>query len=481
MSGLFGTLDVATRGLLVTQGGIRVSSHNTANVETPGYTRQSQVLVAGQPSPHPAGAIGTGVEQQSIERIGDALLFRQLYEADARNASLGVQSDALSRIEGLFNEQGDTDGLGAKLSKLYDAFDDLASATAPGAPVERDALRSAASSLIDGVHSLDTDLRSLMQEADHSVRASLDTINGIASQIADLNVAIVRDEAVAPANDLRDRRDQLIRDLAKHVDVSSFEQSDGSAVVMVANGIALVDGEHARQLVATADPTNPFDPAFSRVQVDLGAGQVDVTDQIGGGELGGSLEVRDALVPEALRDLDVLAYNLTAQVNAVHAAGVGLDGTTGDFFQALGGVEDAARQLALDPAVAASTDAIAAGLSTDPGDNRNALALAALRTTPMAFSLPGDPPGPPSGPTRSVLDYHAFLVGEVGERARSAKSAADSQQSTVDELQNRRDEVSGVSLDEEMVKLVRLQSAYQANARVISTIQTLLETVVQMV
>lgn len=480
MSGLFGILDVATRGLLVTQSGIRVTSHNTANVETPGYTRQRQVLQAGAPIAHPAGAVGTGVEQRSIERVDDALLFRQLYDADARNAALGIESNGLSRIEELLNEQQE-EGLGARLARLYDSFDDLASATTPGAPVERESLRGSAQAVADAFHGLDADLRRLMTDSDRSAVGLLGEINGIAREIAELNDAIMREEAVAPANDLRDRRDALVRRLAEQVDVSTFEQPNGGLVVMIADGLALVDGATARQLIAEPDPANPIDPRFSRIQFDLGTSRVDVTGQIGGGALGGHLEVRDAIAPAALRELDALAYNLAVQTNAVHAAGVGLDGSSGGFFAALGAVEDAARLLALDPAILASTDAIAAGLSTDPGDNRNALALAALRDTPTSFYRPGDPPGPPTGALRTVLDAHAVLIGEVGESARNARSAAEGQQLALDALQARRDAISGVSLDEEMVRLIRLEAAYQANARVISTLQTMLDSLVGLV
>lgn len=477
MSGLFGTLDVATRGLLVTQSGIRVTSHNTANVETPGYTRQRQVLQAGLPITHPAGAIGSGVEQRAIERVDDALLFRQLYDADARNAALGIESNALARVEEMLNEQHE-EGLGARLSRLYDAFDDLATASTPGAPVERASLRGAAQTVTDAFHALDADLRRLMSDADRSAVGLLDEINGIAREIADLNAAIMRDEATAPANDLRDRRDALVRRLAENVEISSFEQPSGGVVVMVANGVALVDGDAARRLVAEPSPTHPIDPRFSRIALDFGGSRLDVTGRIGGGALGGHLEVRDVLAPAVLRDLDTLAYNLAAQTNAVHAAGVGLDGSSGNFFATLVSIDDAARLLALDPSIVASTDAIAAGLTSDPGDNRNALALAALRTTPATFYRPGDLPGAPTGALRTVLDAHTELIGEVGESARSARSAAEGQQRMLAALEARRDEISGVSLDEEMVRLIRLESAYQANARVISTIQTLLDSLV---
>lgn len=480
MSGLFGTLDTATRGLLVTQSGIRVTSHNTANVETPGYTRQRQVLVAALAIPHPAGAVGTGVEQQTIMRVSDDLLYRQLVAADARTTALDVEANALGVVQEIFNEQS-VDGLGARISALYDAFEDVASATTPGAPVERDSLRTAAQSLIDTFRGMDTDLRRTLKDADRSAVALVESINGLAQDIATLNRAIVREEAVAPANDLRDRRDALVRELARKIEVSSFEQNDGSIVVMVARGLALVDGVTARSLVPQADLANPFDATVSRILFDIGPSQVDITDDIGGGELGGQVKVRDEIVPDVIRQLDTLAYNLATQVNSVHSFGVGLDGTVGNFFAQPAQVEDAANGLALDPAILASPDAIAAGFTTDPGDNRNALALAELRTTATAFYLPGDPPGPPSGASRTMLDAHSFLVGDIGERARVAESASTVQTNVLGELEARRDSVSGVSLDEEMIKLIRLQSAYQANARVITTIQSMLDTVVQLI
>ncbi len=479
MSGLFGTLDVSNRGLLVTQNGVRVTSHNISNVETPGFSRQRQVLAAGNAVGFQNGAVGTGVEQLSIERISDELVFRQLTSAESRAAALDVEAGALARIEEVLNEQ-QGDGLGTQLGALFDAFGDLASATAPGAPVERESLRSTASALIDTFASSDGRLREIMGEADRSALATLDAINGISREIAGLNDTIVREEALAPANDLRDRRDVLVRELSGLVEVSTFEQQDGSLVVMVADGLALVDGSNARTLAGEPDPANPFSASFSRIVFDAGATRVDVTDRLGGGQLGGQIEVRDTLVPSALRELDVLAFNLVAQVNAVHAGGVGLDGTVGDFFAALPGVGDAAGSLALDPAVVARTDAIAAGLTAAPGDNRNALALADLRTTPANLFLPGDPPGVPSGPSRTLIGQHAFLVSRAGETARVTRSAQSSQARMLSEIEQRRDSVSGVSIDEEMIRLIRLEAAFQANARMISTVDHLLETVLQL-
>lgn len=480
MAGLFGILDVASRGLAVTQSGVRVVSHNVANVDTPGYTRQRQLLAAGNPIESGNGAIGTGVEQLGIERLADPLLLRQLAEGDARSAALGLEADALARIEEVWNEQSG-EGLAARLAGLFDAFDDLASAATPGAPVEREGVRAAARMLLDAIHDADRTLRGLQLEADRGAVDTLGEIESLARQIADLNREIVRAESFAPANDLRDRRDGLVRELAKKVDVSSFEEPGGSLVVMVGRGLPLVDGVSARRLVAEPDPAHPFSPSFSRILFDDGSALHDLTDELGEGELGGWLAVRDGLAADAIRELDVLAYNLAAQVNAVHGAGVGLDGTVGGLFAAPAAVADAARSLALAPAVAASPDAIAAGLGSDPGDNRNALALAALRFTPAALALPGDPPGAPSGPSRTLLGHVAATVGRVGAESRSLAAARDDQARALEQLENRRDALSAVSLDEEMVQLIRLESAYQANARVVETLTRLLDSVLGMV
>jgi flagellar hook-associated protein 1 FlgK len=143
-------------------------------------------------------------------------------------------------------------------------------------------------------------------------------------------------------------------------------------------------------------------------------------------------------------------------------------------------VEDAARTLALDADLVASTDAIAAGQTADPGDNRNALDLAALRTAASAIYLPGDPPGPASGPTQTLLDYTGTVVNRVGQQTRSLEEASVQRARVLEELETRRQEVSGVSLDEEVVMLVQLQATFQANARVIATVQGLLDDVLSL-
>jgi flagellar hook-associated protein 1 FlgK len=477
VAGLFGVLDIAGRGLFVAQQGVQTAGHNIANANTPGYSVQRQVLAACRPSLHGNAYLGTGVEQLSIERANDSFLQAQLLRQGGSLAATDAQANALSLIEEVLNEQ-DSEGLTAAISRLYEGFGSLAAASTPGAPVERAEVRSAAQSLIDTVHALDRQLRELQSSSDQAIDTLLPEVNQLAARIQELNQQIVPMETIGPANDLRDQRDELVQQLADLLDITTYEEDSGALVVTLSNGLPLVEGGFTRTLESQADPSNPFDPTFVQVRYRDGSNDIDVTDEIGAGQLGGLLRARDTLYASAIRSLDTIAYNLAVTVNGVHDLGTGLDGTVGDFFAAPAAVEGAARGLALDANILARTDAIAAGLTSAPSDNQNAIALAALREAAAPIFVPGDPPGPATGPTRTLLEHVSSIVADVGQQARTMNVARSQQASVLEGLENRRDAVSGVSIDEEVTRLIQLQAAFQANSRVIGVVDNLLQDII---
>jgi flagellar hook-associated protein 1 FlgK len=492
MADLLSALDIATRGLLVTQRGVAVTGHNIANVNTPGYSRQRQVLEAEHPVSAADGSIGMGVLQATIQRITDAFVDRQLVAETSSFASLDAQARALSHLDALLGEQ-QNEGVAAALSRLYRAFSDLASATEPGAPTERAAVLSTANSLVATIARVDAQLRDLQRGQDRAIADLVPQINDLVARIASLNQDINRAVGTAPPNDLLDQRDQLVRELAGKIDVSTFERSDGQLVVLVAGGIPLVDGARTSLLEARPDASNPFDPTFSRIFFVGSGSDFDITADVGGGELGGLLRARDTISADAIRGLDTLAYNLANTVNEQHRRGFGLtDALPRDFFAQPASIEDAARNLALaaDLAAPGGDNRIAAGGSAGPsgalpGDNENALLLAALEHSAAPTYQRGDPLPPsassaPSGPVASVIDLASSMLAGLGQQARSAEQARDQQARVVETLETRRDEISGVSLDEEVTDLVRLQATFQANARVITTVSQLLEELVAM-
>ncbi len=493
MAGLFDTLDTASRGLQVVQRGIATTGNNVANVNTPGYSRQRAVLRTTPPQRDPSGNIGTGVEQVSVERIVDQFAQLRLVAETSRMGALDTTASAYRAVESIVNDQ-QIEGLGDDLSGFFDALDALAGSAEPGQPLERSQLLAAAQRLVDTIRRYDTQLRDLQRGADRAITSMLPGVNELTREIAELNREIAQTDAIAPANDLRDRRDEAILALAEKIDVQVLETGNGMVSVGLAGGLSLVEGGRAFELRAVVDPANPnpLDPTFSQVHLDNGGVLTDVTARLlGGGELGGQIEARDAIVTGALRDLDAFAYGLSESFNAVHRAGLGLvDGTANDFFLDLGAqpsVDDSARNFglaaAVDPAqggdpaniAAGSTPVAGGGGEAAAGDTTHVELLKDLRSQAVPAYLAGDVPGTPTGSPRSLLAQVDAFVGEIGQRAQATERSLAQQELVLSGVRDRRDEVSGVNIDEEVTTLVQLQASFQANARVITTVNRLLD------
>ena len=448
--------------------------------KTLAFSRQRQVLAAARGTTTPGGVLGRGVEQTSVIRSVDSFVEKALIEENATNGSLQARTEAMQEIESLFNEQ-QRDGLAQELAAFYSAFDDVASSPTPGQTVEREALRTKAQTVIDTIHRLDAQLRDQQRTIDRAMSTRVGEINEMAERIADLNFQISRQEAIAPANDFRDERDRLVREMAEKVEIRTFEQNDGSINVLVGGGSPVVIGQTAYELEAQADGDHPFNPTFSKIVHTDGISESDITSFIAGGELGGYLDARDDIIGGAIRTLDEIAFNLSYTVNQQHMAGVGLDNAQHNFFAEQTQVEDAAQSILLHDDILANVDAIAAGTTDAAGDTRNAKLLGALSETEQSLAQIGDTIGSFSGPNRSVLDHTVTVIADIGEQTRSLNSAVLQQEQVMRELQDRRDATSAVSIDEEVVNLIRLQSAYQANARVVSIVQSMLNDLAEMV
>lgn len=492
MAGLFDTLGNASRSLGVVQRSIATTGHNIANVNTPGYSRQRNVISTGIPEVNAAGTLGTGIEAVSVDRAVDRFTQERLYGETSRLSSLETMINAHRDIESVVNDQI-TGGLNAELTGFFDSIDALASSGTPGQPLERSQLLASAQSMIDTVHRYDQEFRDIQADADRGVTGTLAEINALSSEIAALNDEIQRAEVFSPANDLRDRRDQLILEVSARVGVSTLEEANGMVSLRLASGYALVDGRTSRDLVAVVDPANVngFDPTFSQVFLQTSGSLLDVTSIVIGGELGGHLDVRDRVAAGAIRDLDAFAATLSTSFNQSHRAGLGLvDGAAHDFFfdfSTQPSIDDAARDLALsadvDPDQGGDLGNIAAGSTPDPGgageaaagDTTHGEVLGNLREIQVTAYLAGDSGAAASGASISVSNQLLDFVGGVGQAAASTERALEQQKVIVESVQSRRDEVSGVSIDEEVVELIQLQASFQANARVMSTVNQLLE------
>jgi flagellar hook-associated protein 1 FlgK len=287
-------------------------------------------------------------------------------------------------------------------------------------------------------------------------------INQIADQIAELNRKVSQVEVGGHnANDYRDQRDLLVLNLSKLIDIDSFEDGDGNITVMVGGGKPLVER------TATWDLSTVNVAGVDQVYWnDSSGGSQDITTRIASGELKGWIEARDVVITDYQTRLDDLAATMIAEVNALHSAGYGLDGSQNDFFVGTG-----AADMAVNPDIEADVDLIAAASDALalPGDNATAMAIFDLQNT-MTMA----------GNSSNFDDYYISLVGDVGSDVRRADLNFDHQSTMMNHLSNYREEVSGVSLDEEMVNLVKFQHAYTAAAKLITTTDEMMETIVGM-
>jgi flagellar hook-associated protein 1 FlgK len=463
MVNLFGSLIVARRALEAQQRAIQTAGHNIANANTPGFTRQRVELASSSPLPlPPVGSLGTGVDVQGINRLRDLLFDARFRDANQAFGRQEAEEAILSQIESSFNEPSGT-GLGGALSAFFASLQDLASF--PTDLSVRAVVRDNALFLAGLFRRLSAGLDSLKADLNTQIQQVVGDVNRLAQQIADLNGRILIAEAGgAEANDLRDQRGKAVDDLSRLVGGSIMEASGGQARVTVGGGLTLVDGQNSVPISYALDSLTDT--------VVLSMSGTAVTPS--GGTLAGFLNSRNAssgFIKGAQAQLDTLAQGLIQEVNTVHAQGYALNTTTTGLAFFIG---SGAATIDVNPTIQGDVSLIA-GAKPDPitgvvspGDNSNALALAQLQNTPLLSS--------------GTVTFHGFLgsfVADLGARSASAKQSLTAQSSMVDFLMNRREQVSGVSLDEEMTDLIRFQRAYEAAAHFANVVNDLLGTLIE--
>lgn len=461
MINLLSSITMARKALQAGQVAIQTTGHNIANANTPGYTRQRVDLVPAMPfSLGSAGSVGTGVDVKVVTRLRDLMLDSQFRDAHQALGRQETEEATLSQIEGLVGEPSDS-GLASAMSALFGSFHDLSSS--PTDLAVRTVVRDKARALADQFHRLDDGFERLKIDLSNEITVDVKQVNGLAQQIADLNGQIARSEGGGGmANDLRDLRDQALDDLSKLVGGSVIEDMDGQVRVMLGGGLTLVDGQTTVPLEARANDPDPD-------SVGLFLGGKLMTP--GGGRLAGLLNSRNStsgFVKGFQSQLDALAKAVVEKINVIHVAGYEMDGITpaNEFFDPLG---TTARSIAVDLAIEGDVTKIAAAGTADPGDNSNALALASLQDDSTAITLP-------SGGTTTLGAYLSNLVSDLASQEAGAKRSVGLHTTMADFLTSRRDQASGVSLDEEMTNLIRYQKAYEAAAHFVTVVNDLLGT-----
>lgn len=457
---LTSALEIGKSGLKIYQVATEVVSENIANVNTDGYSRQRVILESAPPSTANGFPLGTGVKIASIERYYDALLQKQLVNAGTTSSYDSTTSEVLQQIEPIFNEVS-LDGLGAAISDYFSAWQDLS--LNPTGDAERQTVLSQGTLLADQFNYTSSTLNDAIVAQNDALPALKDDINTQLANIAQLNSQIkVTEQVSGNANEMRDQRDYLVRQLAENVGISYTENSDGTTDITYTDSTggpyALVTGSVAGTLNITTSGTLPDGTtAKNVVQLTPAGSATTTTIAPTTGTLGATVVMRDTTLTGYLSQVDALATSIASQVNTQHQAGYDLNGDTGlDFFTATSAGDFAVNTALTTTLIAAS------GTSGVEGDSSNAVLLADLDTL------------------NGYSDTYTALVAQVGVDVAAAETTVSQDEAFYNQLSALRDSNSGVSLDEELTDLIKYQRSYQACAKIISTVESMMDTLISM-
>lgn len=323
-------LNTGISALLSYRKALDTAGHNIANVNTPGYTRQRVELASRIGSPSGDGYIGSGVSVTSVRRVNDAFVGARI----ASDASAFGRADSFSaiatRLDGWLSDA--TTGLAGPMTNFFDGVNALAAN--PASTAVRQTLIGDAQSLGARMQSLQGQFDGLQAEVNARLGQNVDEINQAALSIARLNERIALASGAAggqPPNDLLDQRDQLVQDIAQRIGISTTTADDGTLSVFAGSGQALVQGQQTGRLAVVDD-------AFASGRLDVTFNGTVITGQIGGGAIGGLLDVQGEVLQPAQAQLGRIAAGLVNAVNAQHAQGSDATGQAGGaFFQPLTG------------------------------------------------------------------------------------------------------------------------------------------------
>jgi len=441
MPSAFSGIEIASNALRTFEFALNITGHNLSNIETSGYSRQRIDFAQTPPLSYFALnpiTMGTGVGVASVNRVRNLFLDGKFWQTNYERSRMTQLLATLEQIEIIFDEPGSS-GIHSLMVEMFDAWNDLSQN--PASEASRMNVRMQANLLVQKVRDVYGTLQSQRRELIQETLTSIGQINRIAKEISELNAEIRTQVAKGTTpNDLLDLRGKLLDELSTWVDVRTQELPDGTLTVYI--------GEYT--LVGQGGDF-PLPDDFDAATSSLLSGSETI--EIRGGKLGGLLNgIRTVEIYST--QLDTLITELRNQVNTLHLSGVNLNGSTGiAFFKGTQGAAD------FDLADEIKTDVrnIAAGTSSAPGDGTLALAISRSRDTDL-----------PALGNRSLLEYHRDFIMQLAQETNAYRTSVATQESTLRQIENQRQSVSGVNMDEELAQMMRFQRSYQAAARLLT-------------
>jgi flagellar hook-associated protein 1 len=454
MASSFGSINTALTALYAQRRALDVAGQNIANANTEGYTRQrvdmqSQVGSMKATLYATTDGLGTGVKVSDVQRLRDDYLENRARSEHANSAYLTAQSASYAAVENTFGEPNDT-ALQSQLGQMWDAWSDVANN--PKDTAARSALLEQSSTVAEGLNDAHASLAGQWSNNRTTLAGYVNEVNTTAATVAQLNDSIVKAKASGvTVNELEDKRDAVVLHLSELTGATASKRANGAMDVFVGNS-TLVSEFTTRNLEVSGaarlddQNTDPLTLRWADTKTPAGAG----------GTMGAIADTMTTIIPKVSDALDAVARKLAATVNTAHSAAYSIDGTTGlDFFTSLTGGPITAGTIKVgitDP------DKVAFASTTATLDHSVASALA-------------DAGNSSTGPD---ADYQA-MIGELGVAAQASNQRNDIQTNVTQQVDADREAESGVNLDEEMTNLLTYQRGYEAASRVLTTIDSMLD------
>jgi flagellar hook-associated protein 1 FlgK len=556
---LLSLLSVGTRGLMASQIAMDVAGQNISNADVEGYSRKRVNLSPDYRYDSTYGQAGMGVEVVNIERMRNTFIDEQIRLQNQEVGYFDEINQALENVENIFTEPSDT-GIQTYIDQFFDSWQNLSNN--PSDLSARTMVKTNGEILNDAFHNVANQLQNLRSTRNIEIEDRLEKVNEIAKEIYNLNMEISAVEiGNQNANDSRDKRDKMLKDLSKIIDINTTENELGQITITTAGSI-LVSPVNYQRLESTTTSFRMSD-GTTMMQVGVLFSNSKLPYYPKGGEIKGLIEIRDKVVPGYQQLLDTLAISLVEKVNNLHSTGFNLSGISGiSFFdENITGASDislsasilsdvqniaaasggevrpadantlaanthpsgTAIQLFRDPAsptpvraqnlvrgtvfVNDGTISLAEGtdfhidyingtiqmlhngyntsnLTVDfqyrtggfrgPGDNSNSVAIASLRSN---LTMKPDVIG---NNTSTFTEYYSSMIGKLGFEKNEANSNLETRNFLVSQYEAHQDSIAGVSIDEEMANIIKFQHTYQAAARIITTANSMLDTLINM-
>ena len=445
--------DISRRSLATYQNALNVSANNIANAANSEYSRQRVQISSETPERSANFLWGTGVKIDSIERVRDNLIDKQIINNQTTYYGNKRESVVLSQVEQIFSEPSDL-GISSLMDQFFNSWNELA--VSPNSIPLRNSVVNAAENLAAKVSGINEDLDTIQYDLFNEFQDSVNSLNYYLKEINQLNQQINQfGNGTSSSSDLLDKRDTMISELSKLANISVSYDNNNNAAISI-GGVFAVD----------ASIYNEFEVQNVNNELRLSPKGSGSSVNLKGGELYAITQSYSKKIPEYQNYIDTLFTQLVQSVNGIHSSGYSMESTpaTGiDFFK-----EYKDGKLVINGEILADPKKIAVSADGNLGNSELAITLAELSSEKVINNS-------------TFGEFYSSLISKVGNDKLSADRMSDAGQMVVEQLENQRASVSGVSVDEEMTEIIKFQRAYDASAKLIKIADEMLDTVMNLV